>query len=155
MTEFKSYPDMVVTMPEDGKVTGVFRMWTRGDGSIGARTDAHINDDKVALTYRGEDYLIHYEYKRVDGEVVDNADTAWRGKATRRSTWSDAPPSYDAAIREAVGRAIAEHWTPEFEREGLEADVAQNLSSLEREERETAAKLRDLRKQIKAQHKRL
>lgn len=145
MTDFKSYPDVHVDLPEDGKVTGTVKFWFRGDGSIGARTDYN------RLTFRDQEFSIHLEFTRQDdGTIVESG----KYDSVRRD-FSDAPPSYRDKIIAVVLDLARTVWTPEREREGLEADVAQNLTRLESKERELTQQLDEVREQIATHHKRL
>ena len=161
MTEFKSYPSVTFHMPEDGKVTGQAQLILRGNGSVLVRTDAHINDDKPALNYRGESFLFDVDYTRqADGSFAvtewDDDGRKWsRIHVTRRQNWSDAPPSFAKALVAAVAERLESVWTPELDRAGLEADVAQRLHSLEREEAKLAQKLEEVQAAIEAQSARL
>lgn len=74
---------------------------------------------------------------------------------TRRSNWSDAPASYAATIKEAIRAAVEAYATDEMDADGRDADARQRLMSLEREADELTEKLREVRKDIRRQTKRL
>ena len=79
-------------------------------GHVHVSCDAHVNDDKPSVEWRGEGYLpsVHlyaeHDWSPKPGEYVH---------MTRRSNWSDAPPSYrDGIVRhlsDFVRQYVAEH----------------------------------------------
>lgn len=153
MTEFRSFPTIRFDLPESGKVTGTYTLTFRGEGSALARTDgAHINDNNPAVDFRGESFLLHLELRRdpATGEVTfgeSSGSRSPRGGVTRRSNWSDAPPSYADKIGEAIRAHAQSVWTDEHDRAGLEADAMQNLHRLERDLDEAQTQVRALREQ--------
>lgn len=156
MTRFKSYPDKPFDLPEGGKVTGHAVAYFRGDGEVGVRTDAHVNDHLPAITYRDRDWLIHLLYRRqADGSFVLSDLAPHISDRNTLSHRDTCPPTF----REAIVNGIAEHlpqvWTPELEREGLEADVAQYLHRMEEDEAKLAADLKAMRANIRKQKRRL
>lgn len=142
MTAFKSYPDVKVSLPDDSKVAGEVLIWFRGNGSVGARTEYN------RLAFRDSEYSIHLELVREE----DGTWTERRDYRSVRRDFSDAPPSYADKITEAVFNLVKETWTPELDRAGLEADVAQKLHRLEREAVEAETRLAEVRAEI-AKHK--
>lgn len=158
MSDWKANPQTVIHLPPDGKVTGQFVASFQGDGHVWTHVDAHVNDDKPAVDYRGESYLAsgHF-YRQPDGTFTDHPPegNGHTFSATRRASWSDAPRTYAAAIRDAMAEAVRQAWTPELDRAGTEADVAQQLHILEDQRADQLAKVAELDTQIAAQRARL
>lgn len=109
---------------------------------------AHINDHRPALTYRGEEYIgsVHLNL----GPAGFAPDLRY-GKLSRRSNWSDAPPSYQAAMFAAIVDAVTTHYAsvdPTCMDRGALASIGQELHGLERDMREAVAKVDFLRAEI-------
>lgn len=149
-----AYPEMRTELPADGKVTGTFSVSFQGDGyAYAGTTGAHVNDDNPAIDFRGESFLTSLRLRRQSDGTFAHVDSC-RPHVTRRSNWTDAPPSFADAIVKAVCAHVADLWTEELEARGTDASARQNLSSLQREEAELRAKLAEVRKSIRAQVKR-
>ena len=148
MTQFKHYPHQIIHLPFDGKVTGWFEMWSRGDGSVGARTEAEA---KVA--FRGEEYTFHLDLKRQEDGSFETYGP--RTNLIERGWFNPAPPSYAKIIMAAVIEAVEREWTPEFDRLGLEADVSQHLHRLESDLRDAEARVKAAKSEIESQRARL
>lgn len=153
MTDWKPFPEETVHLPEGGKVTGKFEVVWQGNGRCFVRTDAHLNDDKPALNFRGESFLFsaHLVLSPGTGQSVSSS----HSHATRRSNWTDAPPSFHKAIEAAVTEAVEGAWTHEKDRAGLEADVAQYLNRLEKDREDLLGQMAKVDAQITEQRKRL
>lgn len=111
---------------------------------VSARTDAHVNDDKPALTWRGNDYLVHFFlFEDKDWGVGDDSH---HSSITLRQNWEtkyrfQTPTLFDVlelAVVEAVQAYVAEH--PETVAEGKVAKITQDLSSAERDLAEVTVK---------------
>lgn len=111
---------------------------------VSVRTDAHVNDNKPALTWRGNDYLVHFFlFEDKDWGVGDDRH---HSHVTQRANWNEkhrfqTPTLFDAlegACIEAVKAHIAEH--PEVVAEGKVAKITQDLSSAERDLAEVTVK---------------
>jgi hypothetical protein len=150
------FPEVTVTLPDDGKVTGAITLTFTGE-HVSARTEgAHVNDENLAVAYRGESFLVHVGvYLEADGSWSANRDRV--PHVTRRASWSDAPPSFRAAIVAAVEEAVnaVASVSPELVRAGRYASAMQALSSATRDLAELDAKRRDVRKVIRAERARV
>lgn len=152
MTAWKAYPTEIVHLPEGGKVTGQFVVTWQGNGRAYVHTDAHVNDDKPAVNFRGESFLVSV-HLTTNGESA--ASNEAYSSVTRRSNWTPAPRTFREAVTDAVLKAVTEAWTPEKDRAGVEADVAQNLHHLEPEREKLLEQLAEVDRKIAEQKERL
>ncbi len=131
-------------------VSGVVDIAFIGKGRASITTDAHVNDHKPAVDFRGESWLIHVFAERTEaGEwVLMDERGSHSVHITRRQNWSDAPPSYVAPLVAAVLAIVPEHWTPEVDRAAEYADAAQRLHTLEPERDKAAEDLADMDRRV-------
>lgn len=103
--DYLTFPSLTITLPDDGKVTGAVTAYlTRADHASVRTEGAHVNDENLAVTYRGEDFLVHvHVFRGADGTWSLGADDT--PHVTRRESWSDAPPSYARAVVDAIVHA--------------------------------------------------
>lgn len=151
---------MTRTWQDNPKVTlqtqygPVEAVWTDA-GHVSVHTDAHHNDDLPAITYRGQDYFVHFHLYAKDnwgeGPEIYSSVT----KRGMSFSHNDAAPTYRAAIREAVIEAVREYTctNPEILVAAERAHVNNELLDAEKEEEKAAialktakAKVRELRK---------
>lgn len=148
-----AYPRERFTLPGP-KVTGSVELTWQRDGIVFVHTaGAHVNDDNEAVTFRDERYLVTMHFYR-------QSDGTWgTGEHVHivRGTGGDAPPSYRAAIVEALSALVAEHTTYERRRAGEYADARQDGSRYARDVAEAQevleaaqAKLRECERRIRA-----
>lgn len=108
---------------------------------------AHINDNRPALTYRGQEYI-----GSVFFDVTATGISATDVSISRRPEWSSAPKTYAAAMveamRETVAAYIAEH--PEFLPAAEYADVNNALDSATEKRDKLAAELAEADATVKA-----
>jgi hypothetical protein len=144
MAEVRPYmqtPRGIVIETEYGKVRLSVTRATAVYVEVGDETgNAHINDDRPALVYRGQEYIgsIHFEVT-ADGQL---AVSDFRGSVhlSKRPQWSDAPRSYATAMLAAISTAVKAHLDahPELLRK---ADIAATNNELrEAEESEETAR---------------
>lgn len=148
-------PKLVVTVGHGkGKsvVTGRVTISFIGDGIAFVGTDgAHHNDNNPAISFRGTEWLAHEAFTRQpDGtwELTDpraNYGTVQRGLAR---VGSHTPTTHRAAIVEALAATVAQHWTPELDRQATYAHAAQRLHGLLPERAEIVATLAELDSRI-------
>ncbi len=132
---------MVVLDSQYGKI----RVSANGDGRLmadigDADGHAHVNDNRPALVYRGEEYIGSAWFQYTDG-VVSVADFSSAVSISRRATWSAAPRTYAAAMVEAMRTAIVAYLaaTPAFIHEGNYAYLNNEADSAA-EKRDKAAR---------------
>lgn len=142
-----------VTLPDDGKVSGAFTMHYTDANHAAAYTDgAHVNDDNLAINFRGESFLVRIDvYRLPDGSLtIDPPSGGYnRASVTRRQNWSDAPPSFAAAIVSVVGEAAMDSWDQSLADAAQERQDGWDLERLRKEADELAGKLREARAAIR------
>lgn len=129
-----------------GKVRAVFL-----DGAVfvsvaSEEGQAHVNDQRPALEYRGEQYI--GSLRLALGPAGFHATDV---SLSRRSNWTDAPRTYATAMADAVVDAVTTHVAgvdPTVMDRGELASIGQELHRLEREMREAVAKVDELRQKI-------
>ena len=75
-------------------------------GHVHVSCDAHVNDRKPAVVWRGEDYLPSIHLYAADGWESKPGD---RPHVTRRSNWSDAPRTYRDGIVATLAAFVREY----------------------------------------------
>lgn len=141
MTDWQDFIKTHVPFDVNG-VTGTVKLVFRGDGKVGVFTQSnspHDDEPECVVRYRDETYSLHLERVRnedgtfeVSGNGVnDYISREWR--EDRRDT--SVPPSYAKRIEGAIADLLETVWTPEYDRAGLEATVAQALHRLDGQER--------------------
>ena len=159
MNDWTPYPEESLELDRAGKVTGSVQVAWQGDGTVFVTTVAHINDHLQAIDFRGESFLVTtHLYRQPDGTFTPtrpDAETWVQASVTRRQNWSDAPPSFHKAIMAAIQAAVEDLWTPERDRAGLEASVAQALHSLARDRDKALTELAEIDDKITAAKARL
>jgi len=153
MTDFVPFPHHRFHLPEGGKVTGTYVLVVRGDTALVLTEGAHVNDDNPAIEYRGKSYLVHLELQRVDGKVSFVAEHGYRSPREAVSKRgldypNTAPPSFSAAICEAIRAHAEEVWTDEVAPQGYVASTAQALHSTEREYAEAEKQFAEVKAQL-------
>jgi hypothetical protein len=152
MTEWQHYPDATLTLPSDGKVTGHARVVFYGDTAVGVITES----GSPTVTYRDEDYHVNTRWSRQPDGTWTEDPTNWGHVSSRSRTFAtDTPRSYRAKIIEAIGTELRNVWTPDLDRAGLLADVAQDLHRYETTRREILASLAEIDDKIHATSLRL
>ncbi len=150
MTEWISSPALKAVAIQHATgasvVSGVIDLRFLRAGRVMADTDAHINDDKPAVDFRGESFLVSiFAVRTEDGSWIADPDRDSHSvKVTRRQNWSPAPPTFERAIVSAVLATIAAHWTPELGRAGEHAYAAQQLHGRERDREKAAQALAEI-----------
>lgn len=148
MTDFKPYPETAAVFPETSKVSGIVRLVFHGNGRMGLMTDGGAR-----ISFRGDDtYTVHVSLQHNDEtgrvEVRDYVHL-------KRGMWADVPPTYARAILAACEDLATSEWSSLLDRQGLEADVAQNLNRLERMREDLSSQLAEVSDRIQQQHERL
>lgn len=120
-------------------------------GHVAVRVDAHVNDEKPALVYRGQEFIgmVHLWADAGAGwEMRDGSDCS----LSRRPQSTDAPVTYAramvAAVRDAVVSYVAEH--PEVLAAADYANANNALMRLHADRDEVIARLADLDSRINA-----
>lgn len=141
------YPTVTIDTPL-GAVQAAF---TEAD-HVSVTTDAHVNDDRPTIVYRGRDYLIHLHLYASRGWTQGD----YAPSVKSRDNWSDAPRTYRQAIIDTVSDAVRAYAVshPEVLRAAEYADAHNDAESLEKEANELAEKLADVRKRARAERKR-
>lgn len=134
------------------RVTFVRSSWASTD--IGDESGhAHVNDDTPALVYRGEEYIGSAGFVIKDGRVGDTG----RVSLSRRSTWTDAPRTYAAAMVEATREAVQAFVdaNPDVLRDADRADINNDLIRADGERAKCAAALAEVDAEIATLEQRL
>lgn len=162
MTAWIKTPEQIVTLDYGtGKsvVTGRVRIAFIGNGNISVQTQAHVNDDAPAVTYRGKDYLVNLSFVRqADGTLTEHPHNTRQNVSPRRTSdpFAAAPKTIRAAIvaalRAAIDAATSGGYSDIAERAANHAHAAQRLHSLEPQRAKLAAQLAELDAEI-AQHR--
>lgn len=146
---WQQYPrDIIVSTPL-GDVSCAFT----DAGHVSVTTDAHVNDSRPTVQYRGRDYLIHLHlYASRDWSI----DPAGHTSVKSRDNWSDAPRTYRQAIIDTVSASVREYALshPDILRAAEYADASNEVERLEKEASEASARLKALRAQLKVERAR-
>ena len=157
-TAWVKTPEVIVDLDcGTGKsvVTGQIRIAFVSATHISVQTMAHRNDDVLAVTYRGKDYLVNLAFTRQpDGSVVEHEYNTPQNVSPRRTSdpFAAAPKTIRAAIVQALRAAIDATSNGGYTRAAAYASAAQRLHSLEPQRAELAAELAKLDAEI-AQHR--
>lgn len=101
---------------------------------------AHINDDRPALTYRGQDYIGGVGFDIADGVPTVHPD---RVHLSKRPQWVDAPKTHAAAMVDAIRVALVEYLAahPTVLGRAELRETARQLNSLVKDRDELMAQL--------------
>lgn len=114
---------------EHGQVAGTVRIAFTDYGRVFVSTDAHVNDDAPAVTFRGTEYLISLHATRSDdGSWSEYQPEPW--DIRKRHVWPDgyATPTYRQTIVSALLQVVSEHWSEETGRLAGYARAARDLN---------------------------
>jgi hypothetical protein len=125
---------------------------------VSCRTDAYVNDDSPALTYRGEDYLAHVHlYAELANLEPWSPQPGDRAHITRRRNSADAPRTYADAMIKAITEVVRKHVSddPDVLRRAEYATANNNLLRLEKEYADALQAATDAGARIVAEEMRL
>lgn len=147
--DWTSNPETILTT-KYGKVRAV---WQSGRVFVNVASEegqAHINDSRPALVYRGEEFIgsMHLDL----GPAGFVADPGWV-HLSRRSNWSDAPRTYREAMVAAVVDAVTTYVAsvdPTIMDKGELAEIGQRMHGASRKLVEARQLVADLQAQMTA-----
>ena len=143
-----TYPKFLVTLPEDGKVTGTVEFAvTRGTHISITSVGRHINDQVPGVMFRETEYKIHVHAHLINGAwTADNYTTV-----EKRHSWNvSAPKTHFAAIVDAVLASIPQAATPMVLATAEYADAWNDESREVEDVAELEMKLKAARTKLKA-----
>jgi hypothetical protein len=137
------HPTLTTTLT--GKqVTGPVQVAYIGDGQVSVTVDAHVNDKRPAVVFRGEDYLVHvFVVRMADGTLTTRDNTV-----TRRSNWSAAPQKTAAVIVNAVADHMRDIWDANLDHQATLAQANNARNDAEDKRAELAKQIRVLDEEI-------
>jgi hypothetical protein len=127
-------------------------------GHVSCRTDAYVNDDSPALTYRGTDYLAHVHlYAEVENLEPWSPKPGDRVHITKRRNSAYAPRTYADAMIKAIAEAVREYVSGDSDvlRRAEYATANNNLIRLEQEYADALSAATDAGARIVAEEMRL
>jgi hypothetical protein len=146
--KFMSDP-IVDTVLTGEKVTGPIKVRYIGSGEVSVTVDAHINDKKPAVVFRGEDYLVHvFIVRHADGIFGTRKESHNLTTVTRRSNWSPAPRTFADAIVRAIIDHVRDIWNVDLDRQATMADANNELIDAEKKRATLSGELRALDEEI-------
>lgn len=109
--QWMQYPEFIVDMPADGKVTGRLEFAViRGNHISITTVRTAVNNDEPGITYRGAEYRVHVRAIKVNGE--------WQAadeytSVMKRESWNvGAAPTIYRAVVDAIVAHIPTAVTP-------------------------------------------
>lgn len=119
---------------------------------VSVTTDAHINDSRPTVQYRGRDYLIHLHLYASRGWTSGD----YASSVKSRDNWSDAPRTYRQAIIDTVSDAVRAYAVshPDILRAAEYADASNDADRLAREVQEASDALKSLQAQLRSAERR-
>lgn len=105
---------------------------------------AHINDDRPALVFRGQEYIGSARFEREDGAWVHKP-SYYGDVFSKRPQWTAAPPTHNAQMIAAISTSLLGYLAtyPEVLKQASDAHRAREIDSLR-------SNITDLDKKIKA-----
>lgn len=149
MTAWVDYPRLPVEFNHGHGVSGrVTLVFTDRNTVIVDTAGAHVNDNNLAVTFRGNSYLVHLALVRHNesGPWTVNPDVHQDVKS--RTSWSKATPHQHNTIIAALCDVVGGEWTADLGHRGEQARIAQQLHYLETEREQVATHLTALDKKI-------
>lgn len=147
---FIQYPRENLTTAH-GPVTAAF---TNG-GHVAVSVEAHVNDDKPALNYRGQDYIGMVHLFLLDGVWATRNDSDTN--LTKRPNWMvEAPPTHRDALVAAIVKAVTAcvEANPDILKAAEYASASNELDRLAGERQELRTKLDEVEAAIARTRKR-
>lgn len=146
----------VQAIVEHGKgksvVSGPVRIVFTDADSAFITTVAHHNDDLPALTFREIDWLASEHFRRTADGSWEPVDPHSSYGVTARGSFmgKDTPPTYRAAIIEAMRATVAATWTPELAKQAAYASAMQALRGAVEDQEKARTALAEINAHVKA-----
>lgn len=151
-----SAPEMRGVVFAHGTVSGTVKIAFTDYGRVHVTTDAHVNDNAPAVTYRGTEYLISLHATRNDdGSWSEYQPEPW--DVRKRHAWPDgyAAKTYRQAIVTALLTVVAEQWSEETGRLAGYARAARDLNGNDIDYNNARTALHDVQARIVEAYERM